>query len=122
TASAPTYRLEGSVLGSFGASTRQAARLSAASSKGRAPSSGGRVPSPGTRTTEGLQSSGWEAANRDKSSIRGPDGRDRLKPLASVEPTLDDPALNFLRYQRLGRAKPDDDRPPFDADLPHRLR
>src|SRR5205814_10521568 len=108
TASAPTYRLEGSVLGSFGASTRQAARLSAASSKGRAPSSAGRLRIPGTRTTEGLQSSGWEAANRDKSSIRGPDGRDRLKPLASIEETLDGPPFDFLRQELLRRAEPDD--------------
>src|SRR5436309_13127211 len=101
----------GSVVGSFGTSTRYADNASAVNSKGRAPSRGGTAPWPGTRTTFGSQNSGCAVAKAERSSMGAPMTRGRLKDLASVEQTLYESALDFLRLE--GRRWPESNHEAF---------
>src|SRR5438445_6831876 len=110
----------GSVVGSLGASTRYAERLSALSSNWRAASRSGTRAWPGTRTAFGSQNSGWADAKPPKSSIasRYPG---RLKDLASVEETLHEAAVNFFRLERRRWPESNDDVFLLDIDGVDRL-
>src|SRR3989449_11614400 len=120
TASGPVLSMFGSVVGSLGASTRYAERLSALCSNGRAASRSGTRAWPGTRTAFGSQNSGWADAKPPKSSIasRHPG---RLKDLASVEETLHETAVNFFRLERRRWREADDDVFLLDIDGVDRL-
>src|SRR3970282_1635925 len=108
-ASGPIFSMFGRVFGSFGTSARYAARLSAVSSKGRAPSNAGRVPWPGTRTPAGSQNCGNATAKVDRSSIGVPQGWSGLKPLASVQETFDHAAFDLLRLEPGRQPEPHED-------------
>ena len=49
-----------------------------------------------------------------------PDGRDRLKPLASIQKTFDEASLCFFRHQEIGGPELHNDNSPFNTDLPDR--